>query len=177
MLVDVQTEMLVAARQRLARAANVWYGAADACALPIRTGQSDAVFLATMLGEVPDKDLCIEEVRRIRRPGNRHRRPLDDLQGAENIATGRPPGAGATPGRSTLMLASCSKAGPSPTPQRRLQIRRFARLMASHSRRLASFGNRVWTTAASGPLLVLCAMAGLMLGGASRALSRLCRRV
>jgi ubiquinone/menaquinone biosynthesis C-methylase UbiE len=70
MLVDVQTEMLVAARQRLARAANVWYGAADACALPIRTGQSDAVFLATMLGEVPGKDLCIEEVRRIRpRPG------------------------------------------------------------------------------------------------------------
>jgi len=29
----------------------------------------DAVFLATVLGEVPDKDLCVEEVRRSLRPG------------------------------------------------------------------------------------------------------------
>jgi ubiquinone/menaquinone biosynthesis C-methylase UbiE len=68
MLVDLQPEMLVAARQRLARAANVLYAAADACALPIRTGQFDAVFIALMLGEVSDKDLCIEEVRRVLRP-------------------------------------------------------------------------------------------------------------
>jgi ubiquinone/menaquinone biosynthesis C-methylase UbiE len=68
-LVDVQFEMLAAARQRLATAANVSYAQADACALPIRTGQFDAVFLATMLGEVPDRDLCIKEVRRILRPG------------------------------------------------------------------------------------------------------------
>ena len=69
MLVDVQFEMLAAARQRLARVANVWYAQADACALPVGMGQFDAVFLATMLGEVPDKDLCIEEVRRILGPG------------------------------------------------------------------------------------------------------------
>jgi len=69
MLVDVQFEMLAAARRRLARVANVSYAQADACALPVGMGQFDAVFLATMLGEVPDKDLCIEEVRRILGPG------------------------------------------------------------------------------------------------------------
>jgi len=68
MLADVQPEMLLAARRRLAGAANISYAAADACALPIRTAQFDAVLLATMLGEVSDKDSCIEEVRRILRP-------------------------------------------------------------------------------------------------------------
>jgi len=68
-LVDVQTEMLAAARLRLPRVANVSYATADACALPVRTASVDAVFLATVLGEVPDKDLCVEEVRRSLRPG------------------------------------------------------------------------------------------------------------
>jgi ubiquinone/menaquinone biosynthesis C-methylase UbiE len=68
-LVDLQAEMLVAARARLGHAMNVSLAQADACALPVGTGQLDAVLLATMLGEVPDRDQCIEEVRRVLRPG------------------------------------------------------------------------------------------------------------
>lgn len=68
-LIDLQSEMLVAARARLGRATNVSLAQGDAGALPIRTGQFDAVLLATMLGEVPDQDVVVEEVRRVLRPG------------------------------------------------------------------------------------------------------------
>lgn len=68
-LVDLQSEMLDVARARLADYPRVTVAQADACALPFPPGQFDAVFLATMLGEVPDRDLCMEEVRRVLRPG------------------------------------------------------------------------------------------------------------
>jgi ubiquinone/menaquinone biosynthesis C-methylase UbiE len=68
-LIDLQSEMLVAARARLGVAANVSFAQGDAGALPIRTGRFDAVLLATMLGEVPDRDTAVEEVRRVLRPG------------------------------------------------------------------------------------------------------------
>ena len=68
-LVDLQAEMLVTARARLARFATVSYAQGDACALPIGSGRFDAVLLATMLGEVSDQDRCVEEVRRVLRPG------------------------------------------------------------------------------------------------------------
>jgi ubiquinone/menaquinone biosynthesis C-methylase UbiE len=68
-LVDLQAEMLVFARARLGQAENVALAQADACALPIHTGQFDAVLLATVLGEVPDRDACIEEIGRVLRPG------------------------------------------------------------------------------------------------------------
>lgn len=70
-LVDLQVEMLLAARDRLGPAENVAYAQGDACQLPIGTGRCDAVLLATMLGEVPDRDGCIEEVGRVLRPGGR----------------------------------------------------------------------------------------------------------
>jgi len=68
-LVDLQAGMLEAARPRLAGCANVSLAQADATALALASGQFDAVLLATMLGEVPDSDACIEEVRRVLRPG------------------------------------------------------------------------------------------------------------
>jgi ubiquinone/menaquinone biosynthesis C-methylase UbiE len=68
-LVDLQAEMLSAARARLGECTNVSYAQGDASALPIGSGLFDAVLLATMLGEVPDQDRCIEEVRRVLRPG------------------------------------------------------------------------------------------------------------
>jgi ubiquinone/menaquinone biosynthesis C-methylase UbiE len=68
-LVDVQAGMLLAARARLGQFANVSLAQGDAGALPVGTGQFDAVLLATMLGEVPDRDRCIGEIRRVLRPG------------------------------------------------------------------------------------------------------------
>jgi len=68
-LVDLQVDMLVAARARLGQRSNVAYAQADACALSFGTGQFDALLLATMLGEIPNRDGCIEEVRRVLRPG------------------------------------------------------------------------------------------------------------
>lgn len=69
LLVDLQAEMLLAARARLGQTVNVAYAQGDACRLPIGTDRCDAVLLATMLGELPDRDACIEEVGRILRPG------------------------------------------------------------------------------------------------------------
>ena len=68
-LVDLQAEMLFAARARLGAFATVSYAQGDACALPIGSGRFDAILLATMLGEVPDPDRCVGEVRRVLRPG------------------------------------------------------------------------------------------------------------
>jgi ubiquinone/menaquinone biosynthesis C-methylase UbiE len=68
-LVDLQAEMLFAARARLGAFATISCTQGDACALPIFSGRFDAVLLATMLGEVPDPGQCVEEVRRVLRPG------------------------------------------------------------------------------------------------------------
>jgi ubiquinone/menaquinone biosynthesis C-methylase UbiE len=68
-LLDLQPEMLYFARERLAGQANVAYVAGDATALPFVAARFDTAFLATMLGEVPDKVACLEELHRILRPG------------------------------------------------------------------------------------------------------------
>jgi ubiquinone/menaquinone biosynthesis C-methylase UbiE len=68
-LVDLQAGMLQAARPRLARFANVSFAQTDAQALGLAAAQFDAVLLATVLGEVPDPDGCVDEVRRVLRPG------------------------------------------------------------------------------------------------------------
>lgn len=68
-LVDLQAEMLTAARPRLVDHANVSYAQGDAAALPLRNSHVDAVLLATVLGEVPDPEACLDEVRRVLRPG------------------------------------------------------------------------------------------------------------
>ena len=65
--VDLQAEMLRWARMRLeGRAARLVQ--ADAVHLPFRSGRFDAVFVATMLGEIPEVGPCITEIRRVLAP-------------------------------------------------------------------------------------------------------------
>ena len=68
-LLDLQADMFQLARERLAGFTNVGYVAGDAQALPLGDARFDAAFLATMLGEVPDRAACLDEVHRILRPG------------------------------------------------------------------------------------------------------------
>jgi SAM-dependent methyltransferase len=70
-LCDLQPEMLVRARRRLARAGirNAGLTCADARALPYRAGSFDGAFLVTVIGEVPDPSACMRELRRVLRSG------------------------------------------------------------------------------------------------------------
>jgi len=68
-LVDLQSEMLVLARERLDRGQGTGFAQADGAALPVADGSFDAVLLATVLGEIPDPAACVAEVRRVLRPG------------------------------------------------------------------------------------------------------------
>lgn len=69
-LVDVQQEMLDMARERLESQglANVEYHKGEAASLPLDTESFDVVFLVAVLGEVPDRDACLREIRRVLRP-------------------------------------------------------------------------------------------------------------
>ncbi|GAB4342529.1 MAG: methyltransferase domain-containing protein [Candidatus Abyssubacteria bacterium] len=69
-LVDIQQEMLDMARQRLESRGftNVDYRKADATSLPFDTESFDVAFLVAVLGEVPDRDACLREIRRVLRP-------------------------------------------------------------------------------------------------------------
>ena len=58
---DLQTEMLSVARDRMTSACLV---SADAAKLPFASGSFDAVFVSAMLGEVPDREGCLAEIRR-----------------------------------------------------------------------------------------------------------------
>ena len=62
---DLQPEMLVIARDRVREARNIRFACGDAVALPLASGTFDAVFVATMLGEVPDPAACVSEIRRV----------------------------------------------------------------------------------------------------------------
>jgi ubiquinone/menaquinone biosynthesis C-methylase UbiE len=64
-LLDLQREMLTIAKERI----DAGFVQADATRVPIASAQFDGVFVATMLGEVPDRAACIEEARRVLRPG------------------------------------------------------------------------------------------------------------
>ena len=64
-VLDLQIEMLRFVGER-ADAARVQ---ADASKLPFAAGSFDAVFVSAMLGEVPDRDGCIAEIRRVLRSG------------------------------------------------------------------------------------------------------------
>lgn len=66
-LTDLQAEMLEVASGRLRDATNASYVQADAAVLPFADATFDAVFLATVLGEVPDPSACIAEIRRVLR--------------------------------------------------------------------------------------------------------------
>jgi len=69
-LVDVQEEMLQMARERLEGKgfANVEYYRADAVSLPLESESVDVAFLVAVLGEVPDRSSCLQEIWRVLRP-------------------------------------------------------------------------------------------------------------
>src|SRR6478672_5502492 len=70
-LADLQAEMLLLARQRVSNEASPVFVQADGSVLPVASGSIDAVFIATVLGEIPDRGACIAEVHRILRPNGR----------------------------------------------------------------------------------------------------------
>ncbi len=68
-LLDLQAEMLRIARDRVASIGTATFVQADGSCLPLRDASFEAVFIATVLGEIPDQAACLVEVRRILRPG------------------------------------------------------------------------------------------------------------
>lgn len=70
-LFDLQPEMLQMARTRVGPSGTVTIVAGNAMSLPFPAGTFDAVFISAVLGEVPDRQACLEEVRRVLRPGGR----------------------------------------------------------------------------------------------------------
>ena len=67
-LFDLQPEMLRLARERAGQASSVTVVAGNAMSLPFSAEVFDVVFMAAVLGEVPDRQACLEEVRRVLRP-------------------------------------------------------------------------------------------------------------
>ena len=72
-ILDVQQDMLDhtmrAARER--SLANLEPRHGDARALPYEAASFDAAYLVTVLGEIPDQDAALRELRRVLRPGGR----------------------------------------------------------------------------------------------------------
>jgi ubiquinone/menaquinone biosynthesis C-methylase UbiE len=72
-IADVQPEMLEHAtgKAREAGIDNVEPREADARSLPYAAASFDAAYLVAVLGEVPDQDAALRELRRVLRPGGR----------------------------------------------------------------------------------------------------------
>ena len=70
---DLQQEMLDHTMRRAAERglANVEPIQGDAASLPYPDDSMDAVVLVTVLGEIPDRDAALREIRRVLRPGGR----------------------------------------------------------------------------------------------------------
>lgn len=68
---DLQPEMLEMAVERTGISRGIAAVAGNAIALPFAAGVFDLVFVSAVLGEVPDREACLEEVRRTLRPGGR----------------------------------------------------------------------------------------------------------
>jgi len=70
---DIQREMLDHTLRRAGEAglANVHPTEGDARSLPFQDGSFDAAYLVTVLGEVPDQERALGELRRVVRPGGR----------------------------------------------------------------------------------------------------------
>lgn len=67
---DLQPEMLQHTRRRIqASSLKAEFVQANACALPLRSGSVDHVLLITVLGEIPDRQGALAEIRRVLRPG------------------------------------------------------------------------------------------------------------
>lgn len=72
-LLDLQSEMLehAAGRARERGLSNLIATQGDARALPYPAGAFDGAFLCTTLGEVPDQDAALSELRRVLKPNGR----------------------------------------------------------------------------------------------------------
>jgi len=70
---DLQQEMLDELGRRADRrgVTNLELVRGDATDLPFEDGSADGAFLVTVLGEVPEQDACLRELRRVLRPGGR----------------------------------------------------------------------------------------------------------
>jgi SAM-dependent methyltransferase len=66
---DLQHEMLSLARERLSAFDHAGLAQLDATRLPFGGATFDAVLVVLMLGEVPERDRCLSECRRVLRPG------------------------------------------------------------------------------------------------------------
>ena len=66
---DLQHAMLELARERLSSDERASVVQLDATSLPFGAGQFDAVLVVLMLGEVPDRQRCLSEIRRVLRTG------------------------------------------------------------------------------------------------------------
>jgi SAM-dependent methyltransferase len=67
---DLQREMIQVLRGRLADAgADAEAGVADATHLPLRDASIDVAYLVTVLGEVPDPEAAVAELRRVLKTG------------------------------------------------------------------------------------------------------------
>jgi ubiquinone/menaquinone biosynthesis C-methylase UbiE len=66
---DLQRGMLLLAGERLERSTSASSVQGDAMCLPFRAESFHAVLIATVLGEVPDVDECLRDVRRVLRAG------------------------------------------------------------------------------------------------------------
>jgi len=66
---DLQYDMLQLARERTSMFDSASVVQLDATDLPFSSGRIDAVLVVLMLGEVPDRQRCLSECRRVLRPG------------------------------------------------------------------------------------------------------------
>lgn len=71
--VDLQQGMLDDLAESASRRglANIELRQGDATALPYEDGSFDGAFLVTVLGEIPDQDAALRELRRVLKPGGR----------------------------------------------------------------------------------------------------------
>jgi ubiquinone/menaquinone biosynthesis C-methylase UbiE len=73
LIVDVQQEMLDHTLRRAGEEgiANIEPALADARELPFEDNSFDGAYLVTVLGEIPDQDAALRELRRVVRPSGR----------------------------------------------------------------------------------------------------------
>lgn len=72
-ILDLQQEMLDHTMGRAGERglANITPTQSDATAMPYEDGSFDAVYLTTVLGEIPDQDAALREIFRVLKPGGR----------------------------------------------------------------------------------------------------------